>query len=358
MVCILTEPNYSNSIWCRNFLNSLIEALRKNRIPFCEIFDEIPENAEDVFIIASDLIWIKNTIKQLNKSDISPILICNHIEEITSCEYSCVSSDIGGSIKSFLKQISDRKQQNIAIYGVNTSSVSDIGKVDTLFSHNDNLFQNINIYNNEGSLSDCFLKFSKDIKNTNTVICTNDFAAISLIKHLEKSFPEKLAGLTVFSLTDSTLSAYYRKYITSVNINYNGYGKTAVFLYKSRKKHKYLSNMTIKVSWSIEENKRSKALPITLNVPQPIDNFYGDIEFSEMMKLEKLLNSCDATDSVIINGLLKGFTNEQIINNCYMTENAVKYRIKKLLSECDITDKAELLTLCKKYIVPVWDGAL
>ncbi len=350
MVCILTDPNYSGSVWCKNFLNSLIENLRKNRIPFCEIFDEVPENAEDVFIIASDYDWIKKTIQLLNSVNIYPILICNHIEEIVGCDYSCVSTNNGASIEPFLKQISGKAQRRIAIYGVNTSSASDIGKVDTLFSHKDKLFQNIRVYNNEGNLLDCFLNFSKDIDSIDTVICTNDFAAISLIKHLEQSFPKKLQALTVFSLTDSTLSGYYRKHITSVNINYNGYGKAALFIYKSRKKHKYLSNMHIKVAWNIEESKTPHNLPLFLDVPQATDTFYRDAELAEMMKIEKLLKSSDDTDFIIINGLLNKLTIEQILSECYLTENAIKYRIKKLLSECDFADKAELLALYQKYL--------
>ncbi len=350
MVYILTDPNYSSSVWCKSFLNSLVENLRKNRIPFCEIFDEIPANAEDVFIIASDYNWIKKTIKLFNKANVSPILICNHLEKINGCEYSCISSDINSSMKSLLLQISNMGKKNIALYGVNVSSIADIGKADALFSHSEGFSGNIKLYNNNGSLSECFESFMLDSGNTDAVICTNDFAAVSLIRNLKRKAPEIIKKITVFSLTNSTLSEYYRKYITSVSIDYNQYGKAALFIYKSRKKHKYLSDITVNVSWAVDETAKSNTSPLQLDIPKSQDMFYNDNELCEMMKLEKLFNISDTTDEIIIKSLLDGLSYEEILNRCFLTENAVKYRIKKLLSECDIADKAELLSLLNKYI--------
>ncbi len=351
MVCILTDPNYSQSIWCKNFLKSLIENLRKNRIPFCEAFDEIPENVEAVFIIASDYKWIKSTIKSLNKVNISPILICNHIEEIVGCEYSCVSSNIQASIKSFLNQINSTHKNKIAIYGVNTNSVADIGKVDILFSNKEYFSENIKIFNNNGSLSNCFNDFSKHIDDIDAVICTNDFAAVSLVKHLKNESPEKLKKLNIFSLTSSSLSKYYNEYITSVNIDYNQYGRAAIRIYKNINKHNYISTMNITVAWNVSDNRISTNSAITLEKICEQDIFYNDDELAEMMKVEKLLNNCNSVDFSIINGLVQELSIEKICENCFITEGTIKYRLKKILAECAIKDKKSLIQLYKKYIL-------
>ena len=98
MISILTEPAYSGSIWCKELLKSLTDRLRQKRIPFCEIFESIENNGDGVFIIASDYNWIKSTVSKLNSAGIKPILICNQAEQIHGCDYSCVCSDINGSI--------------------------------------------------------------------------------------------------------------------------------------------------------------------------------------------------------------------------------------------------------------------
>lgn len=350
MVCILTDPNYSGSIWCKSFFNNLIENLRKNRIPFCEAFDEIPENVEAVFIIASDYVWIKNTIKSLNKVDISPILICNHIEEIVGCEYSCVSSNVQASIKSFLSQLTLSDKNKIAIYGVNTNSVADIGKVDVLFSNKEYFSENIKVFNNNGNLNDCYIDFTKNIDDIDVVICTNYFAAISLVKHLECESPEKLKKLNIFSLTSSSLSKYYNTYITSVNIDYNQYGRAAIRIYKNLKKHSYISTMNITVAWNVSDKHFSNASAVPLQKTFKQDIFYNDNELNEMMKVEKLLDICDYMDTSIITGLIQKLSIEKICEICFMTEGAIKYRIKKLLSQCNIKDKSELFYLLTKYI--------
>lgn len=75
----------------------------------------------------------------------------------------------------------------------------------------------------------------------------------------------------------------------------------------------------------------------------------ADDEINEMLKIEKLLNTCDSTDKIIINGLLNKQSYENISRKCFLTENAIKYRIKKLLTDCRISDKSSLLKMLKKY---------
>lgn len=350
MVCILIDPNYADSVWCKNFLDCLRNELRKNRIPFCEIFETVPEDAKTVFIIASDYKWTKEAIYQLNSYDIHPILICNHLENLESCKYNCVSSDINGSIKCLLDEINTSGKRNIALYGVNTNSISDIGKVDILFSWKDSRIGSVKIFNNDGSLQKCYESFLPMINDFNTVICTNDFAAVSLVRNLTKDVPEALKSITILSMARSIISEYYRNYITSVGIDYEQYGKAAVYIYKSIEKHRFISNIMVYVPWSIDKygalqcKKQAK-----LSLPESHDSFYYDDEINEMLKIEKLLNTCDSTDKIIINGLLNKQSYENISRKCFLTENAIKYRIKKLLTDCRISDKSSLLKMLKKY---------
>ena len=344
MVYILTEPNYSNSVWCKNFLNSLVEALRKNRIAFCEVFDTVPADAETVFLISADYNWTKKTIKKLNRSNISPILICNHLETLTGCKYNCVSSDVYTSVKTLLTKISSDKKKKIALYGVNPNSIADIGKVDTLFSYKEQF--DVKVYNNSGSLEECFLTFEKDKNEIDAVICTNDFVAISLVRNLNE---DDLKRITVYSLTASSLSQYYRDYITSVDIDYKQYGAAAVFLYKKLKKHSYISNITINLAWNGQEND-TPTDSVQIDADNTADTFYEDMQVCEMMKVEKILTVCDNLDKTILKGLLNNKTLEEIDEEVFMSENAVKYRIKKILSDCDIKDKTTLITLLKKYL--------
>lgn len=352
MVAILIEPAYSNSMWCKTLYSSLTECLRQKRITFCEMYDTLPENVEAVFIIASNYTWIKSTLVQLNRFSIKPILISNQSENITGCNYSCVSSDINGSMKYLLSEIGATGNSNVALYGINTSSLSDVCRVDEIFSLKDDSFDTMQIFVNNGSLANCFEEFYPHRGQFDSVICSNDFAAVSLIKHLQKSSPETLKRISIFSCTETKLSEYYRDMITSINMNFENYGKAAVFIYEKLKAHNYMSNITITVDWnSNSKNKCTKrTAAVKLQEVKSDDNFYNDDEMRDMLTIEHILNISNNSDRLIIKKLIEGITMEQIAQFCFLSENGVKYRIRRILHECDIPGKNELVRLCRSFL--------
>lgn len=324
MVAILIEPAYSTSMWGKTLYSSLTECLRQKRITFCEMYDTLPENIDSVFIIASNYTWIKNTLSQLNSSGIKPILISNQSESIAGCNYSCVSSDINGSVKYLL---------------------------DEIFSLKDDSFDTMRVFVNNGSLNDCFEEFFPICSQFDLIICSNDFAAVSLIKHLKERSPETLSRIKIFSCTETKLSEYYRDMITSINMNFENYGKAAVFIYEKLKAHTYMSNITIKVDWNSKSKRSKPTSPIKLQNVKVDDGFYTDCEMRDMLTVEHILNISNNSDRLIIKKLIEGIKMEKIAQECFLSENGVKYRIKRILQECNISGKDELIKLCKTFLL-------
>lgn len=350
MVTVLTEPAYSGSIWCKELLKSLTYRLKQKRIPFKESFDSIETDSDSVFIIASDYNWIKNTISQLNHAEIKPILLCNQAEPVQGCDYSCVCSDINGSMKYLLDELKSVGKKRIALYGVNTSSISDIGRVDGLFTFKDESFDKIRIFTNSGSLKKCFDEFFKEYRNFDAVICSNDFAAVSLVRNLMKSKQSALDEIKILSCAQTRLSAYYRDTITSVNMNFEQYGKAAVFIYEKLKSHPYMSGITVSVKWNNDDKKSPRRKSVTLETTENDYRFYTDGEMRDMLTVEQALNICNNTDREILFSLMNGLTLEKTARRCFLTESGVKYRIKRILTECKLSDKTELLALLNNYL--------
>lgn len=346
MIYILTDPTYTDSVWCRNFLDSLIDQLRKNRMTFGEVFDCVPADAEAVFIIASNYNWTRKTIKRLNSSGIFPILISNNTEHLPGCVYSSVSSDIYGSIKQLLSQIGDKPA---AVYGVNTNSLSDISKVDLLFSYSEDKTDKLRLFCYDGSLENCFADFEENGDDIEAVICTSDLAAVSLVRNLRQKSPDRLDSLTIYSLTGGTLSRYYSPYIKSLNIDYSPFGKAAIHLYKMIQKHKYISGVSLKVSWNTADTSAVTS-PIEIDRTWEGGDFNRDEEIREMMAIEKLLDCADDIDRSIIRGLLAQKTLAELTFDCFLTENALKYRIKKILAVSGFADRQDLVDTLKKYV--------
>ena len=351
MVTILTEPAYSESMWCRALYGSLTERLRQKRIPFCEMYDTVPVNSEAVFIIASDYNWIKATLTELNLAGIKPILICNQAETILGCNYSCVCSDITGSMKYLLDNLKADGKTRVALYGVNTSSISDIGRVDGLFAQRNSIIDSMRIFINNGSLENCYSEFSAESDDFDAVICFNDFAAVSLIRHLEADNKISIIKkLKILSCSQTNISSCYRDKITSINMNLEQYGKAAVFILEKLKTHPYISQMTLNVSWSADPNKSPNPSSVRLENVENTDRIYSDKELNEMITAERILEIDSSTDKNVIVMLSAGKSLSDIAASCYLTESGVKYRIKRILEKCRISDKAELISIVKRYL--------
>lgn len=351
MVTILTEPAYSESMWCRALYGSLTERLRQKRIPFCEMYDTVPENSEAVFVIASDYNWIKSTLTALNLAGIKPILICNQAETILGCNYSCVCTDISGSMKYLLDNLKADGKTRVALYGVNTSSIADIGRLDGLFAQKDGVVDSMRVFVNDGSLQNCYKKFAAEADDFDAVICFHDFAAVSLILRLEADGEgEKFSRLKILSCCQTKISSRYRDKIISINMNLEQYGKAAVFIYEKLKAHPYISQMTLNVSWSSGQSQSLPSSQITLKNARNTDRIYADKELNEMITAERILEIDSATDKTVIACLCGGQALSEIAAACFLTDSGVKYRIKRILEKCKISDKAELVSIVKRYL--------
>jgi len=350
MVGILMEPNYAESLWCQNLYNALTQELRWKRISFCDITD-ILMPLEAVFVIASDREWMHCAIRQLNDCGIKPILICNHSEQLIGCLYSCVCSDINASMKKLMDMLTSKGKRRVALYGMNADSVSDISRVDSLFHWRSDHFATMRIFHNTGSLESCFAEFYPHIDQFDAVICANDFAAISLVRHLRETAPDALESLCIISCAQTQLANFYRTSIVSLNMHFEQYGKAAVYVYNALQKHDYLSSMTVRVLWSLDAPPdMPPRQAVRLQLRASSDAFYHDASLNEMLIVDKLLQCADETETQILRGLLRGDTVCHLAEKCFLTEGAVKYRIKKLIAASGAEDKNQVIALMKKYI--------
>ena len=358
MVAIIAESTFRESGWGIELFASLTEALRNKRIPFCEVFDAIPPEADGVFILGADHRWLRDVILQLNDRGIRPILIGNQTEQLPGCQYSCICSDISGSMKHLLGQIRREGKAQIALYGVNTNSIADLGRMDSLFSEKSDTFHPIKLFFNEGSLQACYVSFREHLHEVDAVICTNAFAAISLLQNLKREFRRIPEHLKIYSCSHSHLLQYYSSEILTIDLNYTQYGKAAVFIYEKCKKHDYISDMTIRVPWKFTGPSRPPRIDdAPLLLPAHEDTFYDDTELSEMMRVEILLVHCDDTDRKILQLLCEGQSVPDICGQCYLTENAVKYRIKKLQQYSGTQTRRELIALLLNHLPFIPDAA-
>jgi len=73
-----------------------------------------------------------------------------------------------------------------------------------------------------------------------------------------------------------------------------------------------------------------------------------------LLKLENLLNICDNIDRYILQQMLIDKSFDTIAQACYLTEGAVKYRVRKMRILCGCEDRQQLMTLLREYIPDYW----
>lgn len=350
MVAILTDKTYADSLWSKQLFSSLTECLRSRRIPFCQIEDTCPAHCDTVFIITSDYAWTSSTVQQLNRSGRSPILLCNQYENLPGCVYSCVCSDVNTSMKNLLESLNTEDRKRVCVFGMNPSSISDISRVNSLFSWKSEDMDTIQVFLNKGSLANCFDSFYPQIQDFDAVICTNDFAAIYLVRKLRTLAPEQLRRFRIISCAESELSNFYREHIDTLHVNFEQYGRAAVYIYESLRKRPYLSGMILHVAPSFQEpSPEAPPSEVSLAPDRQVDSFYEDPDLQEMLIADHLLSASDQADSIILEGLSTGRSYDEIAERCFLAEGSIKYRIKRLLSESGAGSREEMIRLYRKY---------
>ena len=353
VVAILADKVYTKTSWGRRILSSLTNQLKAKRIPYCEIHDMCPANCETVFVITSNFEWTRRVVSQLNQSGRVPILLCNQYENLPGCIYNSVSSDVNASMRHLLEILNRDGKRRLAAFGMNPASIADISRVNSLISWKAEIMgeeDSIQIFFNERSLSACLDQFECRASEFDAVICPNDFNAIALVRRLKEKEPKTLERLTIISCAENKLSDYYRKYITTLNVNYEQYGKAAVYIYETLRKNPYLSGMTLQVAWSIDEDSGNRGLTDTpLSVARMGGLISQNQELMEMQIADRVINTADNIDNAILEGLAQELPLETIAEQCYLAESTVKYRIKRMLSISDVDSREDMAKALARY---------
>ena len=337
MHSILVEPGFADSIWCKQLLLGLTAELKKRRESF--VFDP-PELSESVFVIGSSAEWLSAMVARCNTCSCVPILLCSSLRKIAGGRYHCVCPDISGSMRQLTAALTQRWGGRLVLYGVNPNSVGDRSRREAFLQA---CPQGLCL-ENQGSLADCFDKFTPLLGCTDAVLCANGFAAVSLLRRLQ----DVGKTLPIISCAQTLLCSRHSDRITSVDMNYPTFGKTALAVFDLVRKQSQVSELTVTVRWSVE-GLPTDELPAVV-APIPADRFYSDGELQQMLKVEDLLNTCDSTDEMLLPMLLEKQSYGAMAQACFLTEGAVKYRVKNMRTLCDCPDRDSLEQLLRTYL--------
>ena len=334
MHSILVEPGFARSIWCKQLLQGLVSELKKRREGYA-LDPEVLSGS--VFVIGSSAEFLSTQVARCNGSGCVPVLLCSSVRKIAGGRYHCVCPDIGGSMGQLTDALTKRWGDRLVLYGVNPSSVGDRSRREAF----EQACGHGRCLENRGSLAACFDAFLPLLETTDAVLCANGFAAVSLYRRLAALGKH----LPIISCAQTLLCSRYGDAITSVDMNYPTFGKTALAVADLARKQAQISELTVTVRWRVA-GFSDAALPSVVS-PAPADRFYEDGELQQMLKVEDLLSACDETDTRLLSMLLEGKSYAAMANACFLTEGAVKYRVKNMRALCGCPDRESLETLLR-----------
>lgn len=352
-VHIVTEPGYGQSIWCDKICAGLVGYAKQRRIK-TEIADGdfVSEKSDAIAIIGSTPEWIKATVAHVSETQEAPAVLISTRPYRLAVTNIC--TDLYSATEDVLSYLSMCGKTRTALFGVNPSSISDEIKSEAFGSRGG---CDADIYRNLGDLKACSAYFVERSDKYDSVICTNDFAAVSLLDLLRETHPEKARGLFIvsFGFANSGIAEHYSVPITSVEQNYEEYGRVMIDLLPLLTKNKSISYITVNVRSRIVVRETTQGIPfghapadgVRLLTPEKVD-FYSDSEVKPFMAAEKLLGGSDDTDISIIKSLLAGNSYEKTAEKNFLTVNGVKYRLKRMCALCEAPDVKTLLGLLRK----------
>lgn len=342
---IISEERYKNNTWFNRIVNGIVLRSKqlREKIDFA-----VPENTENdarFIVVGTTSSWIYDTVNELNKIQGSAVVLISNRPYALSVSNVC--TDFYTAVRNVISYLHGCGRKKTAMYGVNPSSVSDGIKLSG-FPDKDN------VYYNNGDLGECFESFTHDIKNYDSVICTNDYAAMSLVGNLKKYYSEELKRLFIVSFANTHSAEMSNPSVTSVALDYEGYGRAAVDLFGILKKNGSLQSVTVYVkSRIIARDTTDNISPLNSECVSDTSDgteidFYKDEEVRKLVKRELVFEQCDRNDLTALKMLSEGKSYEETAESVFMTVNGLKYRLDKICRTCGFSDRRELISSMKE----------
>ncbi len=354
---VIIEESYKISVWCREIIAGLKSEARKKRVSLTlsSDMDDLCRESDEkaVIVVGAETEWLNLVARLAKAAGKHPIILSNQSDGDFGGGVSRVTEDIFGSMSEIMDLFAAKGYKNVALYAFNPDSASDSFKKEAFLRSGgdaEDIFQNC------GSLDTCFAEFydKHKKKGYGGIVCTNDFAAISLIRFL-KDRGESIESIDIISYSNTLIERCTSPAVSTVRASFKSFGQLAFMITDCIGKGENISGIRILCDWEIKHRETSSPIskpsaPEEDFASEGSGSFYSDPSLMEMMRVETLLSECDETDATIVEAILRGKTTAEIEFACFLAETAVKYRIKKMKDICHVESRAQLKDILSKYL--------
>ena len=352
-VFIVAEAEFRKSTWCADIIRGITESAKKSRLSVMteDIFSpeakSVPKKDDLIAVIAHNPYKTEQLVMQSRSLSDAYIVVAG--AECTDHGVSSVYTDTANSVKSVLEYLSkDCGKTSPALYGVNPSLAADLKKLAAFPEKS-------RVYYSRDNLSECFRSFSGDLEKYDSVICTNDYSAISLVNSLAECGVSKEDFPFIVSLANTKLCECASPSVTSVTNSEYLLGEAVVSIYAMLLRENGAESLSVCVKSGIMPRETTKFIPFTRRTAHAPSGqkqiptlFYNDLAVESLIKIEKLLSGGNSENVAVISMLAEGKSYEEIAEVASLSVSGVKYRVKQYVEKCGLSSGKELRSLARK----------
>lgn len=311
---------------------------------YASLFQDAPRL---VLIIGSSPKWVKDTLDFFGKESIKVVLLDSFASEHPAI-CARIKPDYSSIVKPVLQHLKDCGCSRPAIYGLFVHSSADVEKVKSFLKEIDKqgIGKADNIcFENKSDLEDCYLNFKPHIQEFDSVICVNELAAVSLMKHLRTDgfcIPDDIQIISCGN--ETSLGKVISPSLTTMSSMDSVIGRTALSAFKycyssddisfnMQLMLKYVLNVGESTS-PLNKNISSAENTVTLNSEHSSEelqlNFYRDTEIQSLSSLEKAFRYCDETDINILKMRMDNVSYDKISESLCISRSTLFYRLRRI----------------------------
>lgn len=355
---MMIEEDFSETVWGKAILEGMKHKSAALKHELCEIKDYSVDFAGQkriVILVGTANSWINKTLCELADHNIRGIVLnCQPTEIVPETSYILI--DYACATYGCIEYLYSCDHKNIALFAINPNSITDSTKHRSFLEFG---LSEKDVYISDDSLSECYSRLKENISEYNAVICANDIAAIALIRRLEADGIRVPQDIYIVGFGNLLIGRYFSHELTTMTLNDEELGRQAVAMYAYLVKSEVDINVQMTIPCELilgitTEYRKMGKQKLSLKAHTVEDNyFYTDADVSELMRIENFLVRCDETDLKIIRGIINNVSYAVIGDNVYVSENAVKYRVKRMLQSVGVESKSDFCKLMRTYCMKI-----
>lgn len=352
LLYIVMQSETKNSFWTHLIYSGISEAAGNMHDNICAIsFDDLSYDlsGRHVIVVGNNIDWIEAASVGLMRRGAFPLIANACMLPVQGLRCSGVTFELEEMLERCIGLLADAGRKRTVLLGVNPNSIADRVKAD-FFAKSAVDLQPGDIIWSPQSLDECVERFVDSLSESScdAVICSNDTVAIRLVHRLSALGYRLPEQLYIVGMGNSYVGANLGIGLTSIMFDYREMGRMSVQLYHDLIRRKTPCHMTVSLPCRLivrhsaplsDKPSAPKSYP-EINA-HPSVYFEGN-EVQNIIRIENILQSCDAFDREIIFGITRGETCDMISERLFFSGRAVRYRLAKIIRQYGFSDRSEL----------------